>query len=171
MSKAQKVITVGNSFAVTINRKALRLLRIDHTTELSVSVEDRDTILIRPTRRSDRTGQPSSVEMYRMMKTLIQRHDMTATQFNRLSHDGTSWQTFLISIDVGGVLDLTTVARLATCLQLRSDAQRRRESVPWDTTIDTVLEMIPDRSPTTEPAQEPSSDQTFTFAGVSLSQP
>ncbi len=160
MSKPRKVIAVGNSFALTIDRKTCRLLSIDRTTELRILIEDKDTILIRPIRRADRTGQPDRFRLERTLKVLIQRYGMGAAEFKPLSHDGTSWRTFLLDAQVGGHVDLITVERIAHCLQLRSDAARRREDTPWETTIARVLELVPDPPPPAE-ASDPANDGTL----------
>lgn len=160
MAKPRKVIAVGNSFALTIDKRTCRLLRIDRTTELSVSIEDKNTILVRPIRQADRTGQPDRFRLERTLKVLIQKYEMTAAEFKPLSHDGTSWRTFLLDAQVGGHVDLTTVERLAHCLQLRSDAARRREEVTWEATIARVLELVPDPPRAAEPA-DPTNDGTL----------
>lgn len=142
---SRKLIAVGNSFALTIDKKTCRLLRFDRETEFDVSIEDKDTLLVRPIRRSDRTGQPNRFQLRRTLLVLMQSYGMTAAHFAPLSHDGTTWRTFLLDADVGGRVDLTTVERLAQCLQLRRDALRRRETITWEETIARVLELVPSR--------------------------
>jgi antitoxin component of MazEF toxin-antitoxin module len=164
MSKPRKVIAVGNSFALTIDKKTCRLLRIDRTTELRVTIEDKDTILVRPIRRADRTGQPDRFQLERTLRVLIERYGMGPAEFKPLSHDGTSWRTFLLDAQVGGHVDLITVARIAHCLQLRSDAARRREEVPWEATIARVLELVPEPPRAAEPP-DPTNDGTLLDAG------
>jgi hypothetical protein len=167
MAKPRKVIAVGNSFALTIDRKTCRLLCIDRTTELRVTIEDKDTILVRPIRRADRTGQPDRFRLERTLRVLIERHGMGPAEFKPLSHDGTSWRTFLLDAQVGGHVDLITVERIAHCLQLRTDATRRREEVPWEATIARVLELVPDPPRAAEPA-DPTNDGTLVASGRTL---
>lgn len=171
MAKRQKCITVGNSFAITLSRHTCRLLRIDRTTEFSVTIEDKNTILLRPVRSADRAGQPDRFRLYKTLVALAQQYGMGDQEFQPLSHDGRTWRTFLLDAQVGGHADLTTVERLQLCLQLRSDAVRRREDVPWEATIATVLEAFPDRPAASPPATEdPALDGTL-LSGVPLSSP
>lgn len=160
MANHRKVIAVGSSFALTIDRKTCRLLCIDRTTELRVTIEDKDTILVRPIRRADRTGQPDRFRLERTLRVLIEKYGMGPAEFKPLSHDGTSWRTFLLDAQVGGHVDLITFERIAHCLQLRSDAARRREEVPWEATIARVLELVPDPPRAAEPA-DPTNDGTL----------
>lgn len=169
MAKLQKIISVGNSYAITINRKLCRLMRIDHTTQISMTIEDGDTILIRPVRTTDRTGQPDRHRMYRTMKALIERHNLSATEFALIRNDNTSWRTFLTNVQVGGYADLTTVARLVACLQLRSDALRTGEDIPWQTTIDTVREMYPDKPrPPAPVTEDPATEGLLSVRDIAL---
>ncbi len=171
MAKPRKVIAVGNSFALTLDKRTCRLLCIDRTTELRVTIEDKDTILVRPLRRADRTGQPDRFRLERTLRVLIERYGMGAAEFKPLSHDGTSWRTFLLDAQVGGHVNLITVERIVHCLQLRSDAARRREEVPWDVTIARVLELVPDPPPPVEPP-DPANDGTLRSSiAVPLPQP
>lgn len=86
---------------------------------------------------------------------------MTETEFQPLSHDGRTFRTFLLDVDVGGHMDLTTVDRLKLCLQLRSEAARAQQDVPWDVTIARVLELIPDRPVPKGLSADPNLDGTL----------
>jgi antitoxin component of MazEF toxin-antitoxin module len=161
MPKPQKLVTVGNSFAITIDKRTCRLLRLDRTTEFSVTLEGKDSILLRPVRREDRSGQPDRFRLHQSVAALIQSYGMTDREFQPLSHDGRSFRTFLLDVDVGGHMDLTTVDRLKLCLQLRSEAARAKQHVPWEDTIRRVLELIPDRPVPKDIDVDPSLDGTL----------
>ena len=87
MANHRKVIAVGNSFALTIDRKTCRLLCIDRTTELRVTIEDKDTILVRPIRRADRTGQPDRFRLERTLRVLIEKNGTGPAEFKPLPPD------------------------------------------------------------------------------------
>lgn len=142
----RKIITVGNSFAVVIPKEVCRLLRLDRKTEVNLVLQD-DNILIRPIQRADRTGQPDRFRVGKVIVILTQHYGMSQADFARLSADGASWTRFVADVQIGGHLNLITVARLDECLGRRRELERARKTESWDETVDAVVLKIPSDQP------------------------
>lgn len=137
-----KVTTIGNSFGVTLPRHLCRALRIDRTAVLEL-IRNGPQMSLQVVSRGDRAGQPDRFDLAMLMRVL-DRLGMTETDFVRLSYDGTPWRTFHMDVDVGGCVDLVTVARLRACAARRGKPEYRAE--PWSETVDAVLLAIPNQS-------------------------
>jgi antitoxin component of MazEF toxin-antitoxin module len=142
-SRNRKIVTIGSSFGVVIPKHVCRLLQLDRTTEISMHLED-DRIVIRAVNRADRARQPDRHRLGRVVTVLVNHYKMGRSEFERLSHDGTSWRAFLADVEIGGYVDPITVARLDECLVRRREVERQRVAELWPDTIDAVLLQIPD---------------------------
>ena len=142
----RKIVAIGNSFGVVIPKQLCRLLRLDRTTEVSVALQN-ENIVVRAINRADRTGQPDRFRVGKPLAILVMHYGMTPEHFDRLSHDGTSWSRFTGDVEIGGYLDLITVARLDEVLGRRRELERARITETWERTLDVVLLRVPSAAP------------------------
>jgi antitoxin component of MazEF toxin-antitoxin module len=143
MSNAYRVITAGNSFAVTLPVQYCRLLSIDQTTELVPSIEE-GCIVYRPVRKQPTAPTSSPVgealrfrELERLMESL-DMHGLSKRHFERIRHDTMDLLEFVGRIGLGRDVDPVTVQRLQKCLERQTT---RREA--WESTITAVLAEFP----------------------------
>jgi hypothetical protein len=147
------MVTTGTSLSLVVPKPVCRAHRFDRRTKFVMSYED-DRLVFRAIARADRTGQPDRHLLTKLLEALAKR-GMKATDFDRLSHDGTKWRVFMTDVSIGGPIDLVTFARLRECLGRRRDLERAKTTEPWSNTVDAVLLAIPDVSLVGNENQEP----------------
>ena len=147
--KKLKVITVGNSFAITLPKQACRLLRIDRSTKMELSYNDHQ-LTLRPVARADSSDRIDKLQVARILRPLLLHFGLPQDVFKRISHDGTPLKTFLMDVDVGGHVDIVTLARLQVCLTRRREAERTDSSETWEETADAALIDVPNQATSTK---------------------
>ena len=155
----QKFVSVGSSLAVVIPKPVCRLLRLDRTTEVELRLSD-NQIVLRPLISANRVGQPDRLRVGRVLTILVKNYDFHGAAFARLSADGTSMRRFADDVNIGGRLDVLTVARLEECLARRRELDRTHTIESWNDTVDAILLQLPSPIPPSQGESLPKPEVT-----------
>ena len=134
----RKLVTIGNSFALVVDKQVCRLLRVNRETTFRLYLQD-GCLVFQPIRPSKPTPRLDHLRLHKVMRALSAK-GLSPAHFQRLSRDGTRYGAFLARISINDdALDRVTIGRLERCLVRRNE---RRES--WTDTIDAVLAEVSD---------------------------
>jgi len=140
MSKPKKLITVGNSFALTIEKTVVRALGLDTESRFRMHLDD-NRIVFEPIP----TTSPPPLDLphvWRSLQALINR-GLTPEDFLRLSHDGTPLFRFMSRLSINDRrLDRVTCVRIEKCLKRRTVVEPWRRNESWNETIEAVLAQV-----------------------------
>jgi hypothetical protein len=161
----KKLMVVGNSLALVIDKPTRRFLNIGRKTQVRVTTQDR-RLIIEPIPETP-PPPPSERDVVPVFNMLVDRYGMTQERFTRLHHRGMRMFGYHACLRTGLASttddqERATFRRLHACLT----ALQRRES--WDDAITAALHAEP--KPET-PAPTPAPTAVPAAAEVADDQP
>jgi len=136
MARKRKLTTVGNSFALVIDKQICRLLRLNADTEFAMHL-DGERIVFEPIRRDEPPRRIDRVAVHRMMRTLL-AGGLSPEAFKKLHPTRVPLFAFMGQLTISDDIDPVVVKRIEMCVE-----RRRAVRESWDVTVEAVLAEIP----------------------------